>query len=403
MDIINENSIVDLKFHLKWKSREAVHSDCYNGTGMNMWRDWMPEKLRNSLIGRSPGDQINMTFSSGEFLDDFSNKKHFKIKSRQFNQETDNNSIIKPQKGRFYPKGLLQGVTGIFKANKEPFRCVDINNGFIDVDFNKPLAGYNLELKASIGNVKEKISDKGGESIDWVSLLTTGPGMQARWQKSSTDFFSDSPFMRQDETPDNIFYQKPRFVHHLDDKAREMVRNIHALSLKDDMKILDLMSSWVTHLPENIRPKKVSGLGMNEAELKKNPDLDDYIVHDLNLDPVLPYDSESFDAVICTGSIEYLIHPFEVFKEAARVLRPQGRFIVTFSNRWFPPKAVRIWEQLHEFERMGLAAEYFLGIEDFENLHTYSIRGLPRPVSDKYFSQLFYSDPVYGVWAHKKG
>ena len=403
MDIINKNSILNLDFHLEWESHEAIHSESYHGEGMNMWRDWMPEKFRENLQGRSPGDRLEISFEPGEFMPDFSAKSQFKIKNKQFNREFSQDSIINPRQGRFYPKGLLKDVTGIFKQNIEPFRCVDINNGHIGVDFNHPLAGAALNFKIDIKEVKQKKSDKGGASTDWVSLLTSGPGMQARWQKTPTDFFSDVSFVRQDESSDEVFYDKPRLVHHLDDTAREMVRHIHAISLKDDTEVLDLMSSWVTHLPDNFRAKKVSGLGMNEEELKKNPALDDYIVHDLNQNPVLPFPSESFDAILCTASVEYLIHPFEVFKEVARVLRPQGKFIVTFSNRWFPPKAIQIWESLHEFERLGLVSEYFLNTKGFENFQTYSVRGLPRPASDKYASQFIYSDPVYGVWASKTG
>ena len=81
------------------------------------------------------------------------------------------------------------------------------------------------------------------------------------------------------------------------------------------------------------------------------------MIHDLNADPMLPFESNQYDAVICTNSIEYLIHPESVFKELVRVLRPDGLLIVTFSNRWFAPKVIRIWEQLHEFERMGLVSE----------------------------------------------
>jgi SAM-dependent methyltransferase len=100
-------------------------------------------------------------------------------------------------------------------------------------------------------------------------------------------------------------------------------------------------------------------------------------------------------------SIEYLVDPMAIFEEISRVLRPGGQFIVTFSNRWFPPKAVSIWSELHEFERMGLVLEYFLRSGRFNHLHTYSMRGLPRPHGDKYFPSLMYSDPVYAVWGQK--
>ena len=131
---------------------------------------------------------------------------------------------------------------------------------------------------------------------------------------------------------------------------------------------------------------------------KKNRQLSDYIVHDLNQTPELPYADNSFDAIISTVSVEYLTQPLLVFAEAARVLRPQGYFIVTFSNRWFPPKVIRIWQELQDFERMGLILEYFHRTKGFTRLRTYSVRGLPRPMSDKYYPEQKISDPVYAVW-----
>jgi ubiquinone/menaquinone biosynthesis C-methylase UbiE len=112
----------------------------------------------------------------------------------------------------------------------------------------------------------------------------------------------------------------------------------------------------------------------------------------------LPFNDKAFDAVICSVSVEYLIHPFEVFEEITRVLRPGGVFMVTFSNRWFPPKVIKIWPELHEFERLGLVLEFFLKSGKYKELQTYSIRGLPRPQDDKYLSQILFSDPVYAIW-----
>jgi SAM-dependent methyltransferase len=146
---------------------------------------------------------------------------------------------------------------------------------------------------------------------------------------------------------------------------------------------------------------QVTGLGMNIDELQSNARLTDYLIHDLNRSPELPFDSEAYDAVVCTVSVEYLTHPVAVFEEIGRVLSPGGLFLVTFSNRWFPPKVVKIWQDIHEFERMGLVIEYFNASGRFENLSTLSIRGYPRPETDKYFGQLFYSDPVYAVWGHR--
>jgi SAM-dependent methyltransferase len=167
------------------------------------------------------------------------------------------------------------------------------------------------------------------------------------------------------------------------------------------MRVLDLMSSWTSHLPE-LPFAEVTGLGMNREELEVNKRLDRFVVQDLNQVTALPYESGSLDAVICTASIEYLVRPFEVFSDISRILKPGGLVVMTFSNRWFPPKAIRIWKELHEFERMGLVSEYLIQTGSFENLHTFSMRGLPRPETDKYFENQRISDPVYAVWGRKR-
>jgi len=144
------------------------------------------------------------------------------------------------------------------------------------------------------------------------------------------------------------------------------------------MNVLDLLSSWQSHLPDRMEFTRLAGLGLNDRELKNNNRLSERVVQDLNLNPVLPFESDSFDAVLCTVSVEYLTNPLAIFEEVSRVLRTDGYFIVTFSNRWFPTKAIRIWKELHEFERMGLVLEYFIRSGGFKNLQTYSFRGASK-------------------------
>jgi SAM-dependent methyltransferase len=225
--------------------------------------------------------------------------------------------------------------------------------------------------------------------------------MQARWNGEPTDFLSEHPFQRQDNRSDRIYYQKPRLVQHLDNRAIQVVKDIHGRLLHKGMRVLDLMSSWKSHLPEDLRLDKLSGLGLNAEELSKNVDLTDWIVHDLNENPELPFKTGSYDAIICTVSVEYLIQPDPVFKEIGRILRPGGVLIVTFSNRWFPEKVINIWKDLHEFERMGLILEYFQHSKKFKDLETYSIRGLPRPTNDKYYYEIADSDSIYAVWGYR--
>ncbi len=296
---------------------------------------------------------------------------------------------------------MLRGIPGVFRANVQPFRCVGVQNGSMAIDLNHPLAGKKATLSATVGKVDSKQIERGGTSIDWIDQLANGPGMQARWNATPTNFLVDNPYARSDETSDRLFYEKPRFVDHLDQTAIGIISDLYGRLLKNEMKVLDLMSSWHSHLPESLQLKRVTGLGLNVKELERNNRLDQREVHDLNEDPHLPFKDSDFDAVVCTASIEYLTDPQTVFQEIKRVLRPGGLFIVTFSNRWFPPKAIQIWQQMHEFERMGLVLDYFLNTDGFADLKTYSVRGLPRPADDKYYGQQPFADPVYAVWGRK--
>lgn len=399
---ITPDCLADLIFHLKWKSDVADHTDCYHARKVNIWRDLIPSELMSNIINKTVGDRIELSANNGNVIPLFAEQNIFTLGAQQFDRQGLDRAVCDPRVGRFYPKGKLKGLSNIYSSNMQPFRCVGLSNGHMKVDFNHPLAEVESKLSAVVASVDRKESERGGTSIDWMDALTSGPGMQARWRSLQTDFFWDGYFSREDSHPDTHFYREPRFIHHLDATAREMVQNTYARFLTDGMCVLDLMSSWESHLPEHLNLDPLIGLGLNEKEMNRNSLLNDFKVHDLNADPSLPFDSHVFDAVINTASIEYLTDPVALFEEVARVLRPNGYFIVTFSNRWFPTKAIKIWSELHEFERMGLILEYFLRTPDFFDFHTYSIRGLPRPYDDKYFPELLFSDPVYAVWGRKK-
>jgi len=398
---IDTDSIVDVFFHLKWKSNDAIHADGYQASRINIWRDVLPPPLLDKLKEKQTGERLEIRLKVGEILPPFDEQRLIQLKSDQFDGQRAMGTMTNPGVGRFYPKGMLKNVAGVFSANVEPFRCVSVNNGNMTVDFNHPLSGKDLVLSAVVGKVEAKENERGGSSVDWMEVLTTGPGMQARWRGSRTDYFTPGAFARDDENPDALFYEKPRYVQHIDSTAIEMIKNTYGRFLKDEMQVLDLMSSWHSHVPADLNFKRFVGLGLNERELRKNPCLSETVVQDLNMDYRLPFDSNSFDAAICTVSVEYLINPLAVFEEVSRVLRTDGYFIVTFSNRWFPTKSIKIWKELHEFERMGLVLEYFMRSGSFKNFQTYSIRGLPRPHDDKYYPDIRYSDPIYAVWGQK--
>jgi FKBP-type peptidyl-prolyl cis-trans isomerase 2 len=402
MNHFNKNIVADIHFQMRWGGDEANHTEEYEAFDVNFWRDCLPKGLYNKLESKSVGQMVQVDFSPGSIVPEYDLKKTFEIKEMQFNRRFVSNKEINPRMGRFYPKGLLSGVAGVFPQNFQPFRCVGIENGVLKVDFNHPLASKRIQLKAFLKGARLKSVERGGRCYDWMDIMADGPGMQSRWEGQPTDFLSEKPFQREDDGTDLVFYNAPRFVQHMDDRAIEVVKGLYGGFVHDGMRVLDLMSSWKSHLPEALRLKQLSGLGLNEKELAKNKDLSDWVVHDLNENPILPYEAESYDAVVCTVSVEYLMDPETVFKEIGRILKPGGIFIVTFSNRWFPEKVIHIWKELHEFERMGLVMEYFQKNEMFTDLETYSIRGLPRPTNDKYFPELMDSDPIYAVWGYRK-
>jgi hypothetical protein len=398
----NKNFAADIYFQMRWGSAEATHTEEYEAFNVNFWRDSLPKELYNKLGSKSFGRMVQVDFNPGSIVPKYDLQKTFEIKEVQFNRRFVPNREIKPRMGRFYPKGLLNGVAGVFRQNLQPFRCVGIENGVLKVDFNHPLASKRIQLKAFVKGIRLKSEERGDRRNDWMEIMADGPGMQSRWEGQSTDFLSENPFQREDDGTDIVFYKKPRFVQHIDDRAVEVIKGLYGRFVHDGMRVLDLMSSWKSHLPEGLCLEQLSGLGLNEKELAKNKDLSDWVVHDLNENPILPYKDEAYDAVVCTVSIEYLIDPETVFKEIGRILRPGGIFIVTFSNRWFPEKVINIWKELHEFERMGLVMEYFQKSKMFTDLETYSIRGLPRPTNDKYFPEIMDSDPIYAAWGYRK-
>ncbi|HEY2222110.1 methyltransferase domain-containing protein [Actinomycetospora sp.] len=163
-------------------------------------------------------------------------------------------------------------------------------------------------------------------------------------------------FDRADEGEDTVFYGPPRLVQHIDDAAIAAVSAYYdEVGVAGD--VLDLMSSWVSHL--STPPRHLTALGMNAAELEANTWAHERVIHDLNADPHLPFADAAFDAAVCTVSVDYLTSPVAVFREVGRVLRPGGRFALTFSNRCFPTKAVRGWLATDDAGHQEIVAAYF--------------------------------------------
>jgi len=178
-------------------------------------------------------------------------------------------------------------------------------------------------------------------------------------------------------------------VTHIDDAAIAAVTQLYREYLPAGGAILDLMSSWVSHLPPEARYGRVVGLGMNAEELAANPRLDDRVVHDLNVDPTLPFGDGEFDGAGLCVSIQYLAQPVEVLRDVGRALRPNAPLIVTFSNRCFPTKAVFLWQGLDDAGHAALVRRYLEWAGNWE-----SVEALDRSPEG--------SDPLYAVVGRSK-
>lgn len=393
-DLIDSKSLAVLNLSLKWQSALASHAETLY-VPLNVYRDLdlLPPSIAKSLPGQKAGAVLTASCAPGTLVPAPADSRVSLFPSASFAQGRK-----PPRLGRFYPLGVLLG----YAQNPQPFRCTAITADGFTGDWNHPLAKQPLALEVTVDRVQKKQGDTGGECRDWLQILCDGPGLQVRNTATPTNFFSDDPFARTDARDDARFYEKPRLVNHIDDQADAAIQTLYGRLLQPGARLLDLMSSLHSHFPDYLKLSKVTGLGLNRDELAQNPQLTDYLVHDLNANPVLPFGNREFEAVICTVSVEYLIHPEKIFQEVARILKPGGLFVLTFSNRWFPPKVIRIWTELLEWERPGLVLEYFLGSGAYDHLQTFSARGWPRPVTDRYFPQVPLSDPVYAVWGQTR-
>lgn len=202
-----------------------------------------------------------------------------------------------------------------------------------------------------------------------------------------------------DDSNDKLFYSYPRFVTHVDEGFIQQLTDLYRDRLQPNTRILDMMSSWVSHLPEEMKFAHVEGHGLNAEELARNPQLDHYFVQDLNENPQLPLPDQDFDAVLNTVSIQYLQYPEAAFAEIYRILKPGGVAIISFSNRMFYQKAIQAWREGSEASRVELVKSYFQAVPGF---------GTPEVIARQSNAPNFLQwlgagggDPFYAVIAHR--
>ena len=202
-----------------------------------------------------------------------------------------------------------------------------------------------------------------------------------------------------DVSNDRDFYDTPRFVTHVDSGFIDRLTTLYRERLLPDTRIFDMMSSWVSHLPDEMKFESIQGHGLNEQELAKNPRFDGYFVQNLNQELKLPLEDESFDAVLNTVSVQYIQYPEAIFAEVYRILKPNGIAIFSFSNRMFFNKAIAAWRDGSETDRVELVKGYFKSVSGFSTPEAIvQVSQVPELLR---WMGAGGSDPFYAVTARK--
>jgi SAM-dependent methyltransferase len=212
--------------------------------------------------------------------------------------------------------------------------------------------------------------------------------------------------LKLDNSDDTLFYAFPRFVTHVDDAFITQLTQLYREKLQPNTKILDLMSSWVSHLPPEMDFAHVEGHGLNAEELSKNQRFNHYFVQDLNKDLQLPFPDKEFDAVLNCVSVQYLQYPDAIFYEIYRVLKPGGVAIFSFSNRMFYQKAIFAWREASESQRVALVEKYFNAVRNQNDIPAFSQPEVISKVNNlNSILQMFglgTGDPFYAVIAYRQ-
>ena len=401
---IDRDCNADLLFELRYEAAGRRHTVRHFGRKANFWRDIFPADLGQRLLGLTAGQSVQVRLVPGGDLPARDPAKVLTLERRRFAPRPVDGRRLPPVPGRFYPQGVLEGLPGVYPSTRTPFRLLADDGAAIVCDCNHPLAGIEAQLTATVLDVRQKPSETGGSLHVWLEELLDGPGIETGLAGQTLRFVAEpGDLSRADEGADTAFYAAPRLVPHIDAKARERLTALYATLLSPGDTVLDLMASHLSHLPPELALGPVTGLGLNARELAANPALAERVVADLNADPTLPFPDAAFTAVTCSMSVEYLAAPAGVLAEAARVLAPGGVLAISFSNRWFPQKAVRLWSELHEFERLGFVAGLLEATPGLGEIETLAERGWPRPADarDRFWPLHQQSDPLYVVTARR--
>ena len=399
--LVSSNSILEVDLGIEWQGIDCTFNDWLHMTNLNLWRDFLPPELEMKLNGLQQDDIIKHHFEQGELVQGWQSSQLQRIKRDQFIPPLKGLDPIEPILGRFYPKDFFKNVPEIIEGNKFPCRIMEIDEGELLVDLNHPLAKKTITMSLRIIAIKQGASERGSCCNDIPAMTCDhGPGLQDELSLSTTDFMHGTPFARLNEFDDKNYYQTPRLTPYWDELALQHVTAHYHQLIPQEAHILDLMAGVHSPLQQAANhPESVSCAGLNNTELKNNPICNEHIQLDVNLAETLPFADQQFDVVLIHAAIEYVTRPQQLMLEIGRILKANGKIIISFSNRSEGEKCISLWAGAHEFERPGIVLSYLRSACCFSHFQSYSHRGHLRPENDELAHRLFHSDPVYLISA----
>ena len=403
MALVSSNSILEVDVGIEWRGIDCVFNDWLHISNLKLWRDFLPPELETELNGLHRDDTIQHHFTAGELVPGWQSSQLQRIKRDQFKPPLKGLEPIEPTLGRFYPKDFFKNVPEIVEGNKFPCRITEINEDELLIDLNHPLASKAITLTLRIASIKHASSEQGGRCNDIPAMICDhGPGLQDDLAQAETDFMHGKPFARINESDDADYYQTPRLTPYWDSLGLQQVSTYYRQLIPQGAHILDLMAGVHSPLQQAEKSRySVSCAGLNLTELENNPVCSERIQLDVNSAETLPFADQQFDVVLIHAAIEYVTHPQQLMLEIGRVLKAEGKIIISFSNRSEGEKCISLWARAHEFERPGIVLSYLRSAGCFADFQSFSHRGHLRPENDELANRLLHSDPVYLITANR--
>lgn len=353
MTVFNATAVGALEFTVSWQKDRINHEEWYLGRKFNAVNDIFPRGMREALEGKREGDSVTLTYEPRMCIPRHKDSLVRTIPMDRLRKKTIQGKPITLQLGRFYPQGHINGLLDIYPDTLTPFRLIGLDDDHFIADCNHPLATIPITIEARIQYLEPRETGTYGSLSHWrEATCDWGPGMQAMFGGIPTNFFHEQFFQKQNAG-------EPSRA--MDNNARDNLEALYA---------------------RHIEP----GMSVYKDEID-----------------VLREQANSYDAVIFTQAFEYIENPVATLKAAADHLNPGGVVLIGFTNQFDATHVIQGWEDMHEFERMGLILEYLRQAGLDAEAGTYSHRNDWRDKSEPDFMEKKgISDPVYVVYGHKR-